>query len=1490
MCHNRIYFWLLVAVFAPSLLIGQTPRHINVPHESISEAPTNALRIPFRYRLLGLPFERTDSVSTPIHLRNDSLPQENGIRSFMHGNALPNRFHQQDVTRGKGTQSMQADSSMTSSNELTVAWVQHYASNLVSSSDIPNALATDRFSNVIVTGVSTATFSDGDYLTIKYDPQGNQLWTARAGNPSGGYSVATALAVDPQGNIYVTGFTKNPNVNFDILTIKYDTAGHEQWRATYNGVADSDDIPIAMAVDASGSVYVAGYSYDKDFDYDYLVLKYTPNGIEEWSDRYNGIGNGIDIPTGIAVGNGNVTVTGNADGGSTGSDVVTVRYTTAGVRQWVAIYATAGKDRANALVVDALGNTYVVGSVQADASPTDYLLVKYTPEGIEDWVTTYNGPTNRNDVATGFALGRNGEGYVTGFSEAGNGYPDDVTERIDLQTGAAQWIQRYDNPYHGADIPIGIIVSSEGLIYVSGYSKYNVAADYDFLTLKYDTAGNRFSEVRYNGVGKDDIATSIAADSTGNIFVAGASNAQGLDYAVVKYEANLYGGWFSTFSDGAGTSDASSVATDKSGNVYVAGQSGNNFITIKYNPRGERQWVSQLPQIRGAATALKLDSIGQPCVAGYAIDTMTGYHDFITAKLDTNGSLLWKDIYRGPYGRNDDIVAMAIDGQGNVYVTGRSFSTVTGNDFVTIKYGPDGQTLWIDIFNGELDLDDEPAAIVVDPMQNVIVVGTSIRSLTSSDFTTIKYNPQGYRQWIEYADGTGNGVDRAKAVCVDSQGNVIVTGRSLGIGSGPDYLTVKYSPSGAERWRARLTRGLQTVDEPTAIVSDRMGRIYVTGLSYENYTSIDYGTVQYGASGTELWRSFYNGPANGVDYPVGLVLDASGNIYVTGTSLASGSSTDIATVKYSNAGKELLVDRFNGFASLNDAAHAMTIDTAGNVYIAGNSADQDGRLQALLIKFGRPIQESWPVRYDGPGVSIDRVSNLAVDSSGNVFISGQSTHSNASSYVWTIKYNPQGSVLWNSLSTGSDEWLGSPRAIAVDKSGSAIVTGLSYASFNASSYRTVKYDPNGAQEWSQLYGGSSYNFAVANVVDDSSSVYVTGYSDNATTHYDFATLKYSSDGIQKLVSRFNGPNNNPDDLVYAMKLDAQKNVYLTGLTFDATTGGDYATVKYAPDGTQSWASYYNGPVHSDDRARDLSVDSHGNVYVTGWSVGPDSSYDYLTIKYDSVGAEQWIARYHGQQSEEDQATSIVLDSIGNVYVTGYSTPPPYISSDIITVKYDSLGVEQWERRYDGEAHEVDIANAMLIDRSGYICIAGQSTASDGVLESLVLMYDAEGVLRWVGRYRLPGSLTNEARKMVLDGRGNLFVTGTSAGVAWSVSTTIKYSHSISSAVSSDASVGMHDFALLRNYPNPFNPSATIEVTLAGFAFLTLKVYNMLGQEIATLASHERVSGGVHYIKFEGMNLPSGVYLCRMSAEPMYSSGNKVDGRMFTATTKMLLLR
>ena len=164
-----------------------------------------------------------------------------------------------------------------------------------------------------------------------------------------------------------------------------------------------------------------------------------------------------------------------------------------------------------------------------------------------------------------------------------------------------------------------------------------------------------------------------------------------------------------------------------------------------------------------------------------------------------------------------------------------------------------------------------------------------------------------------------------------------------------------------------------------------------------------------------------------------------------------------------------------------------------------------------------------------------------------------------------------------------------------------------------------------------------------------------------------------------------------------------------------------------PSGTvqEAWVARYNGPANDSDSAVAMTIDGSGNVYVTGGSATSGFTPDYVTIKYDSAGQKQWLARFAGPDDDADFANAIAVDGSGNVYVTGIAWGYGD-DSDYGTVKYNSSGEQQWVGRYDGPAHNLDTAMAIAVDGSGNVYVTGRSPGVGAGYDYATIKYSASG--------------------------------------------------------------------------------------------------------------------------------------------------------------------
>lgn len=213
---------------------------------------------------------------------------------------------------------------------------------------------------------------------------------------------------------------------------------------------------------------------------------------------------------------------------------------------------------------------------------------------------------------------------------------------------------------------------------------------------------------------------------------------------------------------------------------------------------------------------------------------------------------------------------------------------------------------------------------------------------------------------------------------------------------------------------------------------------------------------------------------------------------------------------------------------------------------------------------GEEVQiEKWIKRYDGGGS--DLATNIAVDSEENVYVTGLCYGSGITMNYTTVAYDSSGKELWVARYYGAVDVEDEAPYIAVDSRGNVYVTGHSYGG-TYYDYTTIAYKgKTGKELWVKKYDGGSIDFATAIAVDSGGNVYVTGWSYGGGTRFDYSTVAYDSSGNELWVTRYDGPLNHRDHAT-AIAVDSEGNVYVTGRSWGGFRPGetrwDYATIKY----------------------------------------------------------------------------------------------------------------------------------------------------------------------------------------------------------------------------------------------------------------------------------------------------------------------------------------
>ncbi|HEY3250781.1 MAG TPA: SBBP repeat-containing protein [Ignavibacteria bacterium] len=405
------------------------------------------------------------------------------------------------------------------------------------------------------------------------------------------------------------------------------------------------------------------------------------------------------------------------------------------------------------------------------------------------------------------------------------------------------------------------------------------------------------------------------------------------------------------------------------------------------------------------------DKFGKVYVTGVSWGGTTK-EDYATVKFSEDGDFVWAVRFDGAGHNLDYASAMAIDVEGNIYVTGwsRQGTTLTTEDYCTIKYNSNGQQQWVRFYDGGTGLDceyyDHAVAIFVDNLSNVYVTGYSINSSNNEDYATVKYNKDGVQQWVKRYNGPNGLNDKAFAIVVDNSGNVYVTGASQATGKGYDYLTVKYSSTGTQLWTARYDASSgDDMARSLKVFSD--GSVFITGSSYGGTTNkLDYATVKYNSSGVQQWLKRYNGSANDTDIATSLDLDIYGNPYVTGTAKNTTTGYDYYTIQYygfdggigwtkqyaSNSSNLSASDKAWKVKVVSKPCAAGPLDIPCwviDVYVTGQSEAVSTGYDYVTLRYLEDGTQRWENRFNGSGSSFDAAYEINVrDNYPYVYIGG----------------------------------------------------------------------------------------------------------------------------------------------------------------------------------------------------------------------------------------------------------------------------------------------------------------------------------------------------------------------------------------------------------------------------------------------------------------------------------------------------------------------
>ncbi|MCU0568040.1 MAG: SBBP repeat-containing protein [Oculatellaceae cyanobacterium Prado106] len=481
-------------------------------------------------------------------------------------------------------------------------------------------------------------------------------------------------------------------------------------------------------------------------------------------------------------------------------------------------------------------------------------------------------------------------------------------------------------------------------------------------------------------------------------------------------------------------------------------------------------------------------------------------------------------------------------------------------------------------------------------------------------------------------------------------------------------------------------------------------------------------------------------------------------VYTPGSDIGVGYET--AQLNWGRTGNDFML----GYQKVNPGPLPTQID-----FLLGDVAidDPQGRQWRDTFALG-DWQKSY---YANPGFSLYGLNEYAVITDFNPQLDRVQLFGNANNYR-TL-----------SLATGTLLLLQKPTQLDVV----AFFLGTPSLNLNAS-YMEYKGNTAAARAnpriQQQAFGTAGFDIAFATTTDVSGNVYQAGGTHGAIAggrnnneSRDNAIVKYSPQGNVLWSKQF---GSNRFDSIWAIRTDAQGNVYVAGATFGnlyATKAGevsDVFLVKLDPNGQEIWTRQFGYPLGASfiNTAFSMDLDAAGNVYLSGLSartvgLDPLPRDDFWVTRYDPNGNRQWFTEFGTSDYDEPYATAVSND--GSIYAAGWTfanfAGPNQGTYDGAIAKLTPTGEVVWRRQLGSTDYDwiwgADTDSQGNLYVSGYTLGSLPGNTSAGSSDAFLAKYDKDGNRLWVQQFGTPGD--DQGWKLVIDSSDRIFLTGFTNG-------------------------------------------------------------------------------------------------------------------------------
>lgn len=424
----------------------------------------------------------------------------------------------------------------------------------------------------------------------------------------------------------------------------------------------------------------------------------------------------------------------------------------------------------------------------------------------------------------------------------------------------------------------------------------------------------------------------------------------------------------------------------------------------------------------------------------------------------------------------------------------------------------------------------------------------------------------------------------------------------------------------------------------------------------------------------------------------------------------------------------------------------------------------------------------------------------------------------------------------------------------------------------------VRIKPDGDTMWTKTFGGVNYDEAYDIVKADDTHYLIGAYTTSfGVGEGDIYLIKIDLNG-DTLWTKTIGTEAN--DHIKKIKKTSDGGFIMCG-DFEEWGQYKYYLVKTDSDGDTVWTKAYdygiaNSIVQTYDGGYALIIYPYASTY---WR------YDFHLVKTDEYGNITWSKFYGGPDPNYEIGFALEQTTDDGYLIAGRADGYGAGGSDFLIIKTNSNGDSLWSKTFGGINDERAFTLTKTSD-GGYLIGGYTSTFGGGFFDVYLVKTNEYGDSLWTRTYG--GTWQEMALDLKETDDGGFAIAGYTqtygAGLfdCYLVKTD---QNGLVTGINDPTDAIVEDFNLYQNYPNPFNPSTSIQYAISSRQFVSLKVYDVLGNEIETLVNEEKPAG-TYEIMWYAENLPSGVYFYQLKAVDL-STGS---GQGFIQTRKMILLK